>query len=168
MGATPLLSDQLRLAIPGAIAVFLLVLSAVPIGVGPATLTPNIVFLMTLTVGMLYPAAWPVALAFFLGLVSDFIFGTPLGAQALLALFLTIVAQRQARRTSHQLLQTRWIEAALTLLMLHVLTWAITRGVLAEPLPIKPVLISAGVNALWFPLFYLLTLWMGKLLPSRG
>lgn len=164
--ATP--ADLLRLLIPGVLALILIVVSAAPVSFGQGSFTPNVVLLMSLSIGMLYPAAWPPALAFFLGLASDLVFGTPLGAQGLLALTTTLLAQAYARHGSHQLFHVRWIEAGLTLLVLHGLLWLITRWVLEVPLPFTPVLMAAGVNALWFPLFYGLSLQLARLLPSGG
>lgn len=164
--ATP--ADLVRMVIPGVLALVLIVLAAAPISLGQASFTPNVVLLLSLTIGMLYPAAWPPALAFFLGLVSDLVFGTPLGSQALLAMLTTLLAQGYARRSSHQLFHVRWIEAGLMLLVLHVLLWLVTRWVLELPLPITQALLATGVNVLWYPVFYGLSAQVMRLLPSGG
>lgn len=162
------LSDQLRIAIPGVVALLLLLLCALPMALMDIALTPHVVWLMTLSVASLYPAAWPVVLAFVLGLVSDFLYGTPLGAQALLSLFLTLFVQSQARRTSHQLFQLRWLEAAAALAVLHLLLWAIVGFVVETHPPIKHAALGALVSAFWFPVFFVGSQGLLKLLPARN
>lgn len=120
---------------------------------------------MSMTVGLLYPAAWPVTLAFFLGLLSDFIMGTPLGAQALLALLLTLATHRQARRVGHQLFRLRWMEAALTLAALYCILWVMVGWVAPYRPPLMQSLAGAFTSALWFPLFYAFAAQLRKLLP---
>lgn len=162
------LSDQLRLMIPGAVALLLLLLCALPMALLDVALTPHVVWLTTLAIAGIYPAAWPVVLAFLLGLISDFLYGTPLGAQALLSLFLTLFVQMQARRTSHQLFQLRWLEATAILAVLHVLLWWIVGFVLEARPPFKQVALGALVNAFWFPVFYFGGQGILKLLPARS
>jgi rod shape-determining protein MreD len=161
-------SDQLRLMIPGVVALFLLLLCALPMALMDVALTPHVVWLMTLCVASLYPQAWTVVLAFVLGLMSDFLYGTPLGAQALLSLFLTLFVQSQSRRTSHQLFQLRWLEAAAALAVLHVLLWVITGFVLDMRAPFKQVALGALVSAFWFPVFFFGSQGLVRLLPARN
>lgn len=165
-GAT--LSDHVRIAIPGVVALLLLLLCALPMALMDVALTPHVVWLMTLSVAASYPPAWPVVLAFVLGLISDFLYGTPLGAQALLSLFLTLFVQAQARRTSHQLFQLRWLEAAVALAVLHFVLWAIVGFVVETRPPIKQVALSTLVSAFWFPVFFAGSQGLLKLLPARN
>lgn len=160
------MSDQLRLWIPGVAALLLLVLSSLPFTVAGLPLVPHVVWLMTLTVVALAPAAWPVTLAFFLGLLSDFLMDTPLGAQALLALLLTLFMQR--RRSVHQLFQLRWAEACVLLVVLYFLLWVIVGWIAPQRPPILDAMLAAGINMLWYPLFYFLTLQLLKLLPGHA
>lgn len=167
MGGTTL-SDQLRIALPGLVALLLLLLCALPMALLDVALTPHVVWLMTLSVAAMYPPAWPVVLAFVLGLISDFLYGTPLGAQALLSLFLTLFVQSQARRTSHQLFQLRWLEAALALAVLHGLLWVTVGFVMEVRPPIKHAALGALVSAFWFPVFFFGNQGLLKLLPARN
>jgi rod shape-determining protein MreD len=165
--ASPTLYDRLILALPGVLVALLLVLCALPISWQYGPLTPHVVWLAALSIGALAPASWPVTLAFLLGLVSDLIFGTPLGAQALLSLFLTLYVQNQARRTSHQLFTLRWAEASLVLMVLYLILWALVGFILPERPPLRGVLIGAVVSMGWFPIFYFGARELVKLLPAR-
>lgn len=162
------LSDYFRIAIPGVVSLLLLLLCALPMALMDMALTPHVVWLMTLSVAPLYPPAWPVVLAFVLGLISDFLYGTPLGAQALLSLFLTLFMQMQARRTSHQLFQLRWLEAAAALAVLHFLLWAIIGFVVDTRPPIQHVALGALVSSFWYPVFFFGTQGLLRLLPARN
>lgn len=162
------LSDYLRLMIPGITTLVLLMLCALPMALLDVALTPHVVWLMTLCFAATLPNAWPVTLAFVLGLISDFLYGTPLGAQALLTLFLTLFAQGQARRTQHQLFQLRWLEAAAALAVLHLLLWILVGFVVETRPPVLQALLGALVSSLWFPLFYLGSQFLMKLLPARN
>ena len=162
------LSDHVRIAIPGVVTLLLLLLCALPIALMDVALTPHVVWLMTLAIAPLYPPAWPVVLAFILGLLSDFLYGTPLGAQALLSLFLTLFVQTQARRTTHQLFQLRWLEAAAALAVLHFALWGLTGFVIEARPPIKHVALGALVSAFWFPVFFVGSQGLLKLLPARN
>lgn len=168
MAAGYTVSDHLRIAIPGAVTLLLLLLCALPMALMDVALTPHVVWLMTLCVAGIYPAAWPVVLAFVLGLLSDFMYGTPLGAQALLSLFLTLFVQAQARRTSHQLFQLRWLEAAVALALLHFLLWGLVGFVTDVRPPIKHVALGALVSSFWFPVFFFGSQGLLKLLPARN
>ena len=159
------LSDQLRLMLPGLATLLLMLLCALPMALMDIALTPHVAWLMTLSVAAIYPPAWPVTLAFVIGLVSDFVYGTPLGSQALLTLFLTLFLQAQARRTSHQLFHLRWFEAALALAVLHGLLCGF---VLPTRPPIAQVALGALVNAFWFPIFFLGAQALLSLLPARN
>lgn len=161
-------SDQIRFTVPATVAVVFTLVSALPISLFGFSLTPHVVWLMTLAIGVAYPAAWPPLLAFALGLLSDFIMATPLGAQALLTLLLILSLQRQARRLQHQLFRALWLEAAGALLVLFVALWAVTGWVDGAYPPIEHVLIAAGVSALWYPLFFVITRGLVKLLPGAN
>lgn len=168
MAAGLTVSDHLRIAIPGVTALVLLLLCALPMALMDVALTPHVVWLMTLSIAGIYPPAWPVVLAFVLGLISDFMYGTPLGAQALLSLFLALFVQAQARRTSHQLFQLRWLEAAMALAVLHFILWGLIGFVTDVRPPIKHVALGALVSAFWFPVFFFGAQGLLRLLPARN
>lgn len=165
--AAPVVFSPWRRLVPAMVALLLLVLCMIPVSLN-VPITPHVVWLMTLTVGMLTPAAWSVTVAFTLGLVSDFVSGTPLGAQALLTLLLTVVVHGQARRASHQLFRIRWLEASLTLIVLYFLLWVITGWVVPNRPPLLQVMLGAVVSALWYPVFYGLATQLAKLLPGKN
>lgn len=162
------LSGMMRLMIPGVVALVLLILCALPMALFGVTLTPHVVWLMTLSIAALYPPAWPVTLAFVLGLISDLIYDTPLGSQALLSLFLTLFAQTQVRRTQHQLFQLRWLEAAAALAVLHLVLWGLIGFVREVRPPVTHAALGALVSAFWFPVFFLGCQGLLKLLPARN
>lgn len=162
------LADRLRLILPALLTLLLMLLVAVPLPLTSLPLAPHALWLMTLTVAVAYPPAWTPVTAFALGLLGDLISGTPLGSQALLTLLATLGAQSQARRLAHQLFRVRWMEAAGALFVLHFVLWAIIGWVGHATLPMKPVAIAAAVSSLWYPLFYLLTDLLTRLLPPRN
>lgn len=167
MTALPL-SLRLRLWIPSLLGLLLLFVCLVPLQLGEVPMSPHPIWLMTLTIGVLFPPAWPVTASFFLGLLADFLMGTPLGSQALLSLFLTLLVQAGSVRSSHQLFPLRWLEAAGVLVVWHLLLWLIAGWVISPRPPLQGMLIAGAVSALWFPLFYALALGLLKLLPARA
>lgn len=164
MGAFPL-SLRLRLWVPALLGLILLFVCMAPMPFGDVPMNPHPLWLLTLTIGALYPPAWPVVGSFFLGLLADFLMGTPLGAQALLSLFLTLLVQAVAGRSSHQLFPLRWLEAAGVLLLWHLLLWLISGWVVEPRPPLQGVLIAGAISALWFPLFYALALGLVRIMP---
>ncbi len=159
-------SHQLLALFPAILALLLLVFSAVPMGGGALSITPNVTWLMTLVMAAFYPPAWPRGLAFVLGLVQDMLFGTPLGSQALLALLLAQLAAMLAERQHVQLFRLRWLEATGVLLLWHLMLWAIMHAVQLDA-PTLGYLLKAGfVNALWYPLFYWLVTRLFTALPD--
>lgn len=160
------LSDRLLTLLPGLIALMLAVLSAVPMQMGGVTLTPNIAWLMTLALATLYPPAWSYWFAFALGLLQDMLYATPLGAQALLSLLLLLAMRARPQRVTNPLFRVVWAEAAALLAVWYVLLWLILHWVLPHAPPLTPLLMSAGVNMLWFPLFYFPLSALVRLLPQ--
>lgn len=161
------LADRLLLVLPALLALILILFTAVPWHLGLA-LAPQVVWLMTLTVAVAYPAAWPPLVAFILGLIADALFATPLGSQALLSVIATLAMRSQSHRLDHQPFRVRWMEAAAALLVLNILLWALLSWMMSISLPIKPVLRASLVSALWFPLFYLIVEQLVRLLPPKG
>ena len=147
-------SHQMLAAFPAFLALILILFSAAPVTGGGFTYTPNIAWLMTLVMVAFYPAAWPRGLAFAFGLLQDVLYGTPLGAQALLALLLAQLADMQSMRTQSQLFRIRWLEAAGMLVVLHVLLYLIMQLVKADTASLAQLLRAGVVNALWYPIFY--------------
>lgn len=148
-------SEHVLIAIPATLAVGLVGLFATPLQLGEWSLTPNVAWVMSLVVASLYPAAWPRGFAFALGLLQDVLFGTPLGAQALLTLLLVLLVHMQARRQHYLLFRIRWLEAAGTLLAWNLLLWAVLNFVSPHTPSLGAVLINGVVSALWYPLFFL-------------
>ena len=161
------LIDNMFAAIPAVLALALLALFAAPLHVAGLSLTPNVAWEMSLLVAAFYPAAWPRGFAFALGLLQDVIFGTPLGAQALLTLLLVELVHRQARRQSYLLFRVRWLEAAGVLIIWHGLLWALLHFVSPDA-PSLRVLLQAGlVSAAWYPLFYFPVIKLCAALPAN-
>jgi rod shape-determining protein MreD len=158
-------SDQIQIALPALFALLLTALFSAPMHAGTWSLTPNVAWVMTLIVAMLYPPAWPVWFAFALGLVQDIAFGTPLGAQGLLTLLLVLVVRSQARRMHYQLFRIRWLEAAGMLVLWHLLLWVLMHCVSHDAAPLRLLLRAGLVSAVWYPLFYFPMLWLAQILP---
>jgi rod shape-determining protein MreD len=154
---------QLRLLIPWLAALLLLLLSSAPLNISNLPLMPHVVWLMSLSVGMLAPKAWPVLVAFMLGLLSDLLLGTPLGMQALLTLLVVMRMHRQSRHLSHQPFRARWLEASLMLLVLFILSWALLGLLTPSQPPLVTVVMSTAANMLWYPLFYALAIQLVRL-----
>ncbi len=148
------ISDQLLMLVPALLSLLLLLFFSAPIHVGALSLTPNIAWLATLIIVPLYPATWPRGFAFAIGLLQDALLGTPLGSQALLTLLLTELANRQTRRQVLQPFQVRWLEAAGTLIVLHILLWALCHFVNADAAPLRAFLRAGLVSAAWYPALY--------------
>lgn len=147
-------SEHIAVWIPALIALLLVWISSVPLSGGSISLTPNIAWLMTLVMAAVSPLSWPRGLAFALGLLQDFLFGTPLGSQALLALALAQLAAVQASRHPVQLFRVRWLEAAGVLMVWHGLLWLLMVLVHHDGAHLRGLLEAGLVNALWYPLWY--------------
>ena len=133
------------------ISTLLLVLvSAAPGRILGLWLTPNIAWLGGLCVSTRAPQAWSRLWAFLLGLLQDVLFGTPLGSQALLSVFVA-----EYGRTSPMAalgLRQRWIHAALVFLLAHLsmggLLW-----LSGTATPSFTALLGASlVSGAWYPL----------------
>ena len=161
-------ANRLLLCIPAVLTFGLQLLAAVPWGAHGMSLAPNVLLLMTLTLGVAYPIAWPPLLAFGLGLIADTLLGTPLGVHALLATVLTLALRSQARRLEFQPVRVRWMQAALALLVVHGMMWAVMGWVQPAAPPLSAVVRATLVNALWFPVFYYGVNALAQWLPSRS
>ncbi len=148
------ISDNVLQMIPPVVAVGLIAAFAVPTAASGWPLAPNVGFVMTLVMVTLLPAAWPRVVVFALGLFQDVLCNTPLGSQALLMLLLAEVTALQTRRVAFQQFRMRWLEAAGMLLAAHLLLWVAMYGVLPEAPPLRMVLRTGVMSALWYPLFY--------------
>ncbi len=160
-------SDQFFIAIPAILGLLLLFAFATPMQMGNFSLAPNIAWLMSLIVAAFYPAAWPRGFAFLLGLLQDVLFGTPLGAQAVLTLLLVELVHSQARRHHHQLFRIRWLEAAGVLVVWHLLLWVIVRLTTGEELPIRQLINGGLASAIWYPIFYFVLTRLGDWVPAK-
>jgi len=139
--------------VPGLMGGLLILAVSTPYPGGVLSYTPNVAWLMTLVMVMFYPPAWPRGLAFGLGFLQDVLFGTPLGSQALLALVLAQLAAMQAARHQVQLFRLRWLEAAGTLVMLHIILWCMMQVVTPDSASLRHMLRMGLINALWYPVF---------------
>lgn len=147
-------SFQILSVMPGILALFFVFLFATPMDSGHMTFTPNVAWLMTMVMVAHYPPAWPRAYAFFLGLLQDVLFGTPLGSQALLVLLLAQWVSVQSARHQVQLFRLRWMEAAGVLVVWHLLLWAIIHLVTPDSASLRGMLYAGVMNAIWYPAFY--------------
>ncbi len=139
--------------VPAGLALLLVLLAASPLDATMLSYTPNVAWLMTLVMVAFYPPAWPRGIAFFLGLLQDILFSTPLGSQALLALLLAQFTAAQGDR-QQTLFRLRWLEAAGVLVVMHLLLWAIMHAVTADSASLRHLLRAGLVNAVWYPVFY--------------
>ena len=140
--------------IPALLAILLVLVCALPTGSGVLHLTPNVAWLMTLTVAAASPQRFSPFMAFALGLLQDVLFATPLGAQALLALSLWLLAQRAAQRQQSQPFRMRWLEATFVLVFWHGILWLLIAAIARQATPAQPLLMAGLASALWYPLFY--------------
>lgn len=149
------ISHQLYATIPAVLTVLLVFVSAVPLQGGVISYTPNMAFLMTLILTASPRYYWPRGLAFLLGLLQDVLFGTPLGAQALLAVLLAQwVLLQQARGMVPLQFRLRWISATGILVGIHVVLWVVIYAVGHMAPPFGSMLIAGAMNGLWYALFY--------------
>lgn len=160
------ISDQLLALIPALLALVLLAFFSAPMQAGSVSLTPNVAWLACMVIVPVYPASWPRGFAFVIGLLQDVLFGTPLGSQALLTLLLTELADRQSRRQLLQTFQVRWLEAAGTLVVWHILLWAVCHFVSADAAPLRVMARAALVSAVWYPVFYFVLMRLLGYLPN--
>jgi len=148
------LSQQFALFIPGVIAIILAFISAAPLPGGTVTYTPNIAWLMTLVMVAHHDESWPPSFAFLLGLLQDVLFATPLGAQALLTLFVVQFATYQRHNKLAQPFRLKWLEVAIVLVLFHVLLGFLIMLGTGGEISLRHLLRAGIVNVLWYPLFY--------------
>lgn len=161
-------SHQLLVIAPAVLSVLLVFLAATPLNTEFATLVPNIAWLMTLAVVTHYPSAWPRGVAFGLGLLQDYLFGTPLGTQALLTLLLVGFVAARAEQQQTPLFRLRWLHAAVVLAIWHVALWALIHLVASNGPSLLRLLGMSIINTLWYPLFYWMTGRMLAALPEAN
>jgi rod shape-determining protein MreD len=159
-------TDQVLLCLPAFLAVLLLALFAAPMHAAGISLVPNVAWLMSLIVAALYPDAWPRGVAFSIGLLQDVLFGTPLGAQALLAVLLVTLVQRQVRRLHSLPFRIHWLEAAGAIIVWQVLLWVLLHAVWPDAAAVNSLLRGGMVTILWFPLFYFPLVKLFSFLPA--
>lgn len=148
------ISDYFQALVSALLALVLLAFFSAPMQAGSLSLTPNVAWLACMVIIPLYPSAWPRGFAFLIGLLQDALFGTPLGSQALLSLLLAELVERQTRRQLLQTFQIRWLEAAGTLIIWHILLWALCHFVSADAAPLRVMSRAALVSTAWYPVFY--------------
>lgn len=162
------LSQSLLLLIPAFLVLTLLLLFSAPLRVGGLSLAPNVVLLSTLILSAAAPQAWTKLMVFVFGLLQDMLYNTPLGSQALLALLLAAMVERQANRRSGQTFLLGWLEAAGTLVMWHFLLWLVLMLVSPQSAePLRPLLRAGLSSALWYPVFHAGLTGLCRLLPER-
>ncbi|MFZ4541196.1 MAG: rod shape-determining protein MreD [Rickettsiales bacterium] len=148
------MSHQLLSILPAAFALLLVLLFAAPMEGDGLIGTPNVAWLMTLVMVAFYPDSWPRGYAFFLGLLQDILFATPLGSQALLALILAQLTAIRAEQQQTQLFRLRWMEAAGVLIVWHILLWGLMHAVVTDGPNLTNMLRAGITSALWYPIFY--------------
>lgn len=155
-------ADQLLLCAPAGLGVVLVLAGALPPLFPGMFFYPEMLVLLTCFFVIYYPDAWPVWLAFLLGLLEDLVSGAALGTHALLAILLTLLLKRRAARLNRQNFRMLWIEVAAMTLGYLLALWLILSWVAHMVLPLAPLVHHVVVTVLWFPpLYFLLT----KLLP---
>lgn len=149
------ISHQLLAVVPIFFGFLLVLFSGIPLEGGVISYTPNIAALLTLVLAGSPRFSWPRGVAFAFGLLQDILFGTPLGAQALLVLLLAQWAHmEQVAGGGPLLFRLRWLKATATLIVWHALLWCILRLVGHQPPALANMLIAGAINGLWYPLFY--------------
>ena len=146
---TPL--DRFLITLPAMLVLLLVLCTALPITWMGIALTPNIVWLATMIFARIAPASWPAWLAFGLGLLQDVLFATPLGSQAVIALFLLLAMRARPARISTPRLSDVWVEAGVLLVVAYMLLWFMLQYVLSFAPPTLALIGAVIVNILWFP-----------------
>ena len=159
------MSHSMLVALPAILAILLVLLVASPLNSAFA-LAPNVAWVMTLVVVGFYPPAWPRGFAFFIGLLQDVVFATPLGAQAILTLILAQLALAQSHRTQVQLFRMRWLEAAGALILWHGLLWLLLHAVNHDSASLKALVRTGIISALWYPILYFIVTRLTAALPD--
>jgi rod shape-determining protein MreD len=147
------ISHQLLHLLPATLALVLVAAATVALDAPVLSFTPNIAWLMTLVLVMHHPPAWPLPFAFALGLLQDFLYHTPLGAQALLTLLLYALVRWRMQRGMPPQFRLRWLEAAGVLVIFHLLLWLIDRAA-GDAQSLRAAIRLGLINGLWFAVFY--------------
>jgi rod shape-determining protein MreD len=146
-------TEQIMILLPGTLCVMLVFLFSTKLQAFQLSLVPNVVWVMTLCIAGKFRRSWPLLLVFTTGLFQDILYGTPLGAQALLSVLLTELIRTQAARTQFQQFRIRWLEAAGVLVIWHFLLWIVAHAAGVDA-TLRGLFAAGLVSALWFPIFY--------------
>lgn len=155
-------TDQLLVMTPAGIGALLVLAGALPPVFPGLSFYPEMLVLLTCFFVIYYPAAWPIWVAFLLGLLEDLVSGAALGTHALLAMLLTLILRRRSARLNRQNFRMLWLEVTAMTLGYLLLLWLILSWVAYAALPLMPLVHSLVVTVLWFPPLYFL---LGRFLP---
>jgi rod shape-determining protein MreD len=147
------LDGGLRAAMPSATALFLALLgvSAWPLPhLGPVM--PPLAFIALFYWAAHRPDLFPPIVAFFLGLLNDFINGGPLGLSALLFTVAHQIIWRQRGLFAGHSFFILWLGFALAAALLMLAQWVLMGLLTWQPAPPVPILVQTILAILLFPL----------------
>ena len=144
----------LRGSVPFAITVFLILLSVVPTGIdGFSVVTPSFVAISVFYWSIHRPYLMGAPLCFLLGVLFDFLTGTPVGLTSLLLLVVHGIALSQRRIFIGKSFALTWFGYVLVAFIAAILSWIIACLYSLAFLPLTPILLQFALSVLVFPLF---------------
>lgn len=143
----------LRGSIPFALAVLMTVLSVVPLGIsGFGVITPSFLTIAVFYWSIHRPYLLGAPLCFVLGVLFDFLTGTPLGLTSLILLLVHGMTLSQRRIFLGKSFVLSWFGYALIALIAALVGWLVACLYSLALLPFLPVLFQYVLSLLLFPL----------------
>ncbi|MEC9344600.1 MAG: rod shape-determining protein MreD [Pseudomonadota bacterium] len=146
-------ADRLLIAVPGLLAVLLVMLGVVPLGVpfvGP--MLPDFALIAVYVFAVQRPDLMPHWLAFLVGLLQDLLSGGPLGFGALICLGVQGLCSAQRRFLVGRPFAIGWIAFALVALAAGVVGWLLACVYYFTLVAPAPALLQFAITVALFPL----------------
>ncbi|TNE37326.1 MAG: rod shape-determining protein MreD [Alphaproteobacteria bacterium] len=153
---TPTIAYQfdriLRGSVPFALTFLLVLISVVPTGIG-AVVTPSFVGISVFYWSIHRPYLMNAPLVFLIGVLFDFLTGTPPGLTSLILLALHGIALTQRRVFIGKAFVLTWFGYILVAFGIAMLSWLIACLYSLALLPLMPVMTQYALSVLVFPMF---------------
>lgn len=153
MSERSLTSERLLVAVPGLLAILLVMLGVVPLGipfVGP--MLPDFALIAVYVFAVQRPDLMPHWLAFLVGLLQDLLSGGPLGFCALICLGMQGLCASQRRFLVGRPFAIGWIAFALVSLAAGMVGWLLACLYYLALVPPAPALLQFAITVALFPL----------------